>query len=468
MNILVDSGSPYTIMPDALYGNLFSQCEIYGSDIAPGGYGGTPINIRGYFNATLQYKGRTTEERVYVLRHGATILGWPTQAKLQIVLDPTQLQPVLQITQSVVDEFEDVYKQNSTTVAKHFKHRIQWRDGETPVQHKVRKIPLSVQPALSDEIKRLQNNGVIEQIEASKSVSPIVVARKPNGTIRMCVDLRDVNSKIIVETHPLPNINEMLMTLKKAEIYTTIDLSSAYNQIPLTEESKDITAFITPDGLYRFTRVPYRLASASSLFQRMMHVIFKDVKGVLYFQDDILIYATSQIEHDRILRTVLTKLRLHGLNVNREKCRFSQKSVDYLGHTITPAGITPKENLVRAILDAPAPESKDQLRSFLGLCEYVSKFIKNFTTKVAPMRQMMKKDVPFTWGVQHEQIFNELKHDIAAKQVLSRFDCSDAVETVLTTDASKYGLGAVLTQISDGQERIIVFISRTLSDENSI
>ena len=219
VNILVDSGSPYTIIPDALYGNLFSQCEIYGSDIAPGGYGGTPINIRGYFNATLQYKGRTTEERVYVSRHSATILGWPTQAKLQIVLDPTQLQPVLQTTQSVVDEFEDVYKQNSTTVAKHFKHRIQWRDGETPVQHKVRKIPLSVQPALSDEIKRLQNNGVIEQIEASKWVSPIVVARKPNGTIRMCVDLRDVNSKIIVETHPLPNINEMLMTLKKAEIY---------------------------------------------------------------------------------------------------------------------------------------------------------------------------------------------------------------------------------------------------------
>ena len=196
-------------------------------------------------------------------------------------------------------------------------------------------------------------------------------------------------------------------TQKSRYIYTTIDLSSAYNQIPLIEESKDITAFITPDGLYRFTRVPYRLASASSLFQRMMHVIFKDVKGVLYFQDDILIYATSQIEHDRILRTVLTKLRLHGLNMNREKCRFSQKSVAYLGHTITSAGITPKESLVRAILDAPAPESNDQLRSFLGLCEYVSKFIKNFATKVAPMRQMMKKDVPFTWGVQHEQIFNE-------------------------------------------------------------
>ena len=124
----------------------------------------------------------------------------------------------------------------------------------------MRSIPLSVQPALSEEIQRLQNGGIIEPIEASKWVSPIVVARKPNGIIRMCVDLQDVNSKIVVETHPLPNINEMLMTLDESDIYTTLDLSSAYHQIKLTDESKDITAFITPDGLHRYTRVPYGLA----------------------------------------------------------------------------------------------------------------------------------------------------------------------------------------------------------------
>ena len=217
-----------------------------------------------------------------------------------------------------------------------------------------------------------------------------MVARKPNGKIRMCVDLRDV-TKIIVETHPLPNINEMLMTLDESDIYTTLDLSSAYHQIKLTDESKDITAFITPDGLYRYIRVPYGLASASSLFQRMMHTISKDVNGVCYFQDDILIHANSQTEHDQILRIVLSKLRHHGLIVNKDKCKFGQTSVDYLGHTITTDGITPKEDLVRAIIDVPAPEGKDQLRSFLGLCEYISKFIRNFANKVAPLRLMMKK-----------------------------------------------------------------------------
>ena len=128
-----------------------------------------------------------------------------------------------------------------------------------------------------------------------------MVARKPNGKIRMCVDLWD----------------------------GTLDLSSAYHQIKLTDESKDITAFITPDGLYRYTRVPYGLASASSLFQRMMHTIFKDVKGVCYFQDDILIYANSQSERDQILRMVLSKLRHHGLIVNKDKCRFGQTYLYY-------------------------------------------------------------------------------------------------------------------------------------------
>ena len=109
------------------------------------------------------------------------------------------------------------------------------------------------------------------------------------------------------------------MTLDESEIYTTLDLSSAYHQIKHTDESKDITAFITPDGLYRYTRVPYGLASASSICQRMMHTIFKDVKGVCYFQDDILIYANSQGEHDQIFRMVLSKLRDHGLIVNKDK-----------------------------------------------------------------------------------------------------------------------------------------------------
>ena len=125
VNILVDSGSPYTIIPNELYENLFADIELCESDISPGGYGGTPIEMRGYFQAAVQYKARKPEERVYVSKHGATIMAWATQAKLKIILDPAQIQPVLQTTPSVVDEFEDVFDQSNNAPAKHFKHRIQ-------------------------------------------------------------------------------------------------------------------------------------------------------------------------------------------------------------------------------------------------------------------------------------------------------------------------------------------------------
>ena len=137
-----------------------------------------------------------------------------------------------------------------------------------------------------------------------------------------------MNSKIITERYPVPNIHKILSMLESAKVFTTIDLSSAYHQIPLTEESKDITAFITTEGLFRFTRIPFGLASASSVFQRMMHKIFKDVKGVSYFQDDILIHAKDQEEHDQLLHTVLTRLKENGLTVQRDKCKFNQTTVD--------------------------------------------------------------------------------------------------------------------------------------------
>ena len=149
VQIFVDSCSPFTIIPKQLYENLFADIELCDSYITPGGYGGTPTETRGYFQATVQYKARKTEERVYMSMHGATILGWPTQAKLKIILDPAQIQPVLQTTPSVVDEsFEDEFDQSNSVPAKHFTHRIQWREDATPVEHKVRNVPLSVQPAL--------------------------------------------------------------------------------------------------------------------------------------------------------------------------------------------------------------------------------------------------------------------------------------------------------------------------------
>ena len=245
-------------------------------------------------------------------------------------------------TSNIVDQYPEVFEHDCTKVATHFSNKILWK----PIQHKVRNIPLAVRPDVAKELQRLQDEGYIELIEVSESVSPIVVAHKQDGRVRLCVELRDVNSKIIVERYPMPNIDEMLLTLESVKVFTTIDLSSTFHQIPLTDESKDITAFITTEGLFRFTRIPFGLASTSSVFQRMMHKIFKDVKGVSHFQDDILIHAKDQEEHDKLLHTVLVRLKENGPTVQRDKCKFNQTAVDYLGDTVTPDGIKPKESLV--------------------------------------------------------------------------------------------------------------------------
>ena len=162
MNILVDSGSPYTIIPNELYENLFADIELCDSDISPGGLWGNA-----YRNARV-FPGNGTIQSEKNRRKSLCVEAWrnyygcrATQAKLKIILDPAQIQHVLQTTPSVVDEFEDVFDQSNNAPAKHFKHRIQWREEATPVQHKVRNIPLSVQPALLEEIQRLQNGGII-------------------------------------------------------------------------------------------------------------------------------------------------------------------------------------------------------------------------------------------------------------------------------------------------------------------
>ena len=171
INVLVDSGSPYTIIPKALYDSLFSECKLHESDISPGGYGGSPIAIPGFFKAELQYKDRSDTDKIYVSKKGATILGWSAQSKICIVLDPTCNDPM--------DQYPEVFEHDYTKVATHFSHKILWKAGAKPIQHNVRNIPLAVRPAIAKELQCLQEEGYKEPIEASEWVSPIVVAHKP-------------------------------------------------------------------------------------------------------------------------------------------------------------------------------------------------------------------------------------------------------------------------------------------------
>ncbi|XP_042071499.1 uncharacterized protein K02A2.6-like [Haplochromis burtoni] len=259
-------------------------------------------------------------------------------------------------------------------------------------------------------------------------------------------------------------MEDLFSDLAGATHYSQIDLSSAYHQLPLHPESRKLTAFITHEGLFQFTRVPFGLASAPSAFQKMMQTVLKDLPGVRNYLDDIIVYGTSKEVHDTRLQAVLQRLRDVGLQINAGKSSFCQSHITFLGHVISKEGLRPSQHHLTAIAEAPAPKDMAALRSFLGLSSWFSKFIPDYATLVEPLRQLLKTDmkVELQWNEAAHESFSNLKKLLLESPALAVYDPD--LPAFITTDASDYGLGAVLTQLHPDQvERVVAFASRTLS-----
>ena len=184
------------------------------------------------------------------------------------------------------------------------------------------------------------------------------------------MDLRQVNQAVVVDKFPLPDIQELFSELRGATVFSTLDLNSAYHQLLLAEESRDLTAFITPEGLFRFKRVCFGLASAPTAFQKLMSTVLAGLPGVQCYLDDVVCYGRTQEEHDRHLNAVLQRLQDFGLTLNPSKCQFNLPSLRFLGHVVSGNGLQPDPSHVEAILHAPCPKDVPTLRSLLGLASY--------------------------------------------------------------------------------------------------
>lgn len=260
----------------------------------------------------------------------------------------------------------------------------------------------------------------------------------------------------------MPKIQEILSSISGSKYFSLIDLRSAYHQVKLSKNSKDYTIFVTPVGSFRFVRLPFGLASSASVFQKLMEHILKGLQGVEKLQDDILIHASTIEEHNNILDKVLFKLNEKGMTVAKHKCKFLQCEIEYLGHCISGDGIKPKLDLTKAIVDAPNPDDKDSLRSFLGLSEYYARFIENYAYIVEPLRNLLRKGVKFFWSPKQDRAFYEIKKAIANVSTLHPFD-SDS-KNIVTVDASAIGIGAIFTQKKKDAIYTVAFISRRLHD----
>ncbi|UYV71143.1 hypothetical protein LAZ67_8001868, partial [Cordylochernes scorpioides] len=368
----------------------------------------------------------------------------------------SQILSILKRYEKIFDKNNEPVKQTSVT-----KHKIETGNHQ-PIKHRPYRVSPTERQAIQTEVDKMLDAGIIRHSESPWS-SPVILVKKKDGNWRFCVDYRRLNKVTKKDVYPLPRIDDTLDSLKGAKFYSSMDLCSGYWQIEVDEADREKTAFITPDGLYEFLVMPFGLCNAPATFERMMDKILKGLKWTmaLCYLDDIVVYSKSFNEHLHRLEIILQCLDKAELRLNPKKCLFGTKRIRVFGHLVDSKGIYPDPEKIEAIAKFPTPKSITDVRSFIGLCSYYRRFIENFAEKAAPLHEVLKKDNKFTWNSDQQDAFDSLKKALMSEPVLAYFE--EQLPTELHTDASGYGIGAVLVQINDGKERPVGYASRTLS-----
>uniref|UniRef100_A0A665U756 Gypsy retrotransposon integrase-like protein 1 n=1 Tax=Echeneis naucrates TaxID=173247 RepID=A0A665U756_ECHNA len=344
---------------------------------------------------------------------------------------------------------------------------------DIPVKQRYRRIPPSDYEVVKEHINQLLSSQVIRE-SSSPYASPIVLVRKKDGSLRMCVDYRQLNIKTRKDAFPLPRIDESLDALSGACWFSTLDLASGYNQVPVTEADRAKTAFCTPFGLFEWNRMPFGLCNAPSTFQRLMQRIFGDqqCQSLLLYLDDIVVFSSSVEQHLERLKVVLGRLQAEGLKAKLSKCSFFKKEVSYLGHVISGEGVSTDPSKIDVVANWPTPTTVSELRSFLGFASYYRRFVEGFAKLAAPLHRAVaesgraqagkrsERGAIKCWTGECQQSFEALKTKLTTAPVLAYADFS--LPFILEVDASHGGLGAVLSQEQAGKVRPIAYARRGL------
>ena len=327
--------------------------------------------------------------------------------------------------------------------------------------------PLSQPPHRASPAERQLIREMTDEMLANKIIqpsnsawaSPVVLVRKKDGKQRFCIDFRKLNEVTIRDVYPIPRVEDCLSALGGNKFFSSFDLFAGFWQIPMDEEDKNKTAFIVDGGLYEFNVMPFGLTNATATFQRYMDMVLAGLKwtSLLVYLDDICIFSKTLEEHLERLRITFKRFEAYRLKLNPAKCQVLQQEFTYLGHIISEQGIRADPKKLAAILQMPEPRCLKQLRSFLGFCNYYRKFIKDYSMICAPLYELL---ADFKWPPSAKAAFELLKAKLMEMPMLSYPDYSQGF--IMNTDASDVGIGAVLSQEIENEEKVIQFISRTL------
>ena len=469
----IDTGASVSVISEQMYWTVWSKEQrpvLQQSTAQLRTYSGELLCVLGSITVSVSYRDQQCDLPLLVARGVSDelpLLGrdWLRVLKLDwkavhLVQGPSNSMD--QQLQSILNEHSDVFR-DELGLMQGVKVSLQVTADAKPIYQRSRPVPFALRSRVEAELDRLENCGVIEPVSYSEWAAPIVPVVKQDGSIRICGDFRvTINQVAQRDMYPLPKVEDLLSTLAGGNTFSKLDLSHAYQQIQLSEESRKLVTINTTKGLYQYTRLPFGISAAPSIFQRTMENLLKGIPQVVVYIDDILVTGKTDAEHLQHLKEVLARLKKAGMKLKESKCSFMMEKVTYLGHVISQEGIYPAAEKVRAVSEAPIPSNVTQLKSFLGLLNFYSRFLPNHSTKLAPLHKLLQKNTPWKWESEQQEAFEIAKASLSSSTCLTHYD--PAKSLVVSCDASSYGVGAVLAhELTDGSTQPIAYASRSLS-----
>lgn len=470
----IDSGAAVTLMSKHDADQLFPRERILKTDVRLTSFCKTRIQVLGYIPVKVRSGETVRKLNLYITTENREpllgrewILQMKENPKINFFLEEVQSIHTVQNSeksqlQGLLQEFKEITNPTISKILK-IQARLKLKDNVSPIFCKPRGVPFRLRAQVEKELDKLTSMGILEKVDHSDWATPIVPILKKNGAIRLCGDYSvTINPNLRIDEHPLPTPDELLTQMAGGTVFSKIDLLQAYLQLEMRQEDRELLTINTHKGLYRPTRLMYGVASAPAIWQRTIENILKDIPGVVVFLDDIRISGSDAKDHLQKLRTVFTRLQKYNIRINKEKSEFFTEQIQYCGYIINKSGIHKAPDKVEAINNMRRPTNITELRSFLGMIHYYDRFIPNLSSILKPLNTLLQKETKYEWSSNCEKSFQAAKEAFTSPRCLVHFD--PKLPIALATDASPYGVGAVLSHIfPDGSERAIQYASRTLS-----